>query len=229
MKEPTVIMPLALTAENGAKALMIGEFNETAEFPCFECEECGAEDDCPECDGTGQVMQVVPVTWTTIKEIYAMAISKLSRPSSPIKTYVIDNADRLDRVTVYVMDSGSGRGKITIDCFGKAWTATWPAMDDNTSLQEFFLSADNAYILGKMLQETTQTDFDAINDIARTKGFDSFGVTSDVEIAMCPKEMEEIIGPDWYMELPTCSTPEYSYLSRILNAVKAEFRKEAEA
>ena len=81
MTDKTVVMPSALTAENGAKSLMIGEFNETTEFPCPECCDYGPEDDCPQCDGTGEIMQVVPVTWTTIKEIYAMAVEHLSEKS----------------------------------------------------------------------------------------------------------------------------------------------------
>ncbi len=54
METKTVIMPINLTAENGAKGLLIGEF--WAEAP----------------DGTK-----VMIDWTTIKEIYAMAVNHL--------------------------------------------------------------------------------------------------------------------------------------------------------
>ena len=68
-----VVMPARLTAENGAKAALIGEFCEEIETMT----ECTREGGCnePECDGeyhTG--MQQVPVEWTTIKAIYARAV-----------------------------------------------------------------------------------------------------------------------------------------------------------
>jgi len=67
-------MPAALTAENGAKALMMGEFKEHLNLPCV----CDSDlDDCELCNGTGEIDQEVPVSWTTIKEIYAMAVKHL--------------------------------------------------------------------------------------------------------------------------------------------------------
>ena len=69
-----ILMPAALTAENGAKALMMGEFKEHLNLPCV----CDSDlDDCELCNGTGEIDQKVPVSWTTIKEIYAMAVKHL--------------------------------------------------------------------------------------------------------------------------------------------------------
>jgi DnaJ-class molecular chaperone len=75
------VMPRVLTAENGAKGLLLGEFHETIELTCPDCD--GAEyhdletDQCGTCKDTGEVTQKVPVSWTTIKEIYAMAVKHL--------------------------------------------------------------------------------------------------------------------------------------------------------
>jgi len=52
----TVMMPRELTTENGAKGLFIGEFYATSP------------------SGERSVIE-----WTTIKEIYAMAVDKLGR------------------------------------------------------------------------------------------------------------------------------------------------------
>ena len=71
MIKDTVKMPRRLTAENGGKYLMIGEFFETIDSPC-QYEIC-TPDDCPICRGTGVVQKKVPVSWQTIKEIYAKA------------------------------------------------------------------------------------------------------------------------------------------------------------
>jgi len=72
----SVMVPLRLTAENGGKALMIGEFFETIEQPC-QYEVC-ASGDCPICGGSGVVRIKVPISWTTVKEIYARAIDHFS-------------------------------------------------------------------------------------------------------------------------------------------------------
>jgi hypothetical protein len=78
-----VLMPKSLTAENGAKSLFMGEFNEQVEMTCPECADCDDEEDhCIICNGSGQYIQKVPVSWSTIKDIYAMAVSKLSSPQS---------------------------------------------------------------------------------------------------------------------------------------------------
>lgn len=58
-KNDSVVMPSRLTAENGAKDLLRGEFHETI--------VCHNED--------GEPYEVkMPVEWTTIKEIYAKIV-----------------------------------------------------------------------------------------------------------------------------------------------------------
>ncbi|MES2347077.1 MAG: hypothetical protein V4641_05840 [Pseudomonadota bacterium] len=71
------LMPIALTAENGAKAALMGEFEQTSEVTCPECTGNGYDDDdkeCAVCDGSGTVDQVTVIEWTTIKAIYAAAV-----------------------------------------------------------------------------------------------------------------------------------------------------------
>jgi hypothetical protein len=73
-----VLMPSELTAENGAKYLMIGEFKETVSLDCFTCHEGSSSDDCEICGGTLVYSEDVPVSWDTIKSIYALAVKNLS-------------------------------------------------------------------------------------------------------------------------------------------------------
>ena len=76
--EDFTVMPKALTAENGAKSLLIGEFHETVIMQCEECEGdgfvCyeGIGEICECCTGAGDYALKVHVSWTTIKNIYAM-------------------------------------------------------------------------------------------------------------------------------------------------------------
>ena len=83
-----ILMPEALTAENGAKAALIGEFHETFMHECSECGGDGlgyasphtqGETQCELCSGTGELVERVPVQWTTIKEIYKRAVALLGK------------------------------------------------------------------------------------------------------------------------------------------------------
>jgi hypothetical protein len=71
MKNETVVMPRRLTAGNGATAAMICEFVVYHNTTCPECHGDGCED----CKGIGGFSQPIPIPWTTIKEIYAKAVS----------------------------------------------------------------------------------------------------------------------------------------------------------
>lgn len=65
------LVPCKLTAENGAKSCMIGEFTEQTEI---SCPECFGDDECETCDGSGMIEVTVPVSWTTIKDIWSKGI-----------------------------------------------------------------------------------------------------------------------------------------------------------
>lgn len=69
--EGYVMVPMRLTAENGAKGALSGEFSETK---FVNCPECFGDDECETCDGSGRIEITVPVTWTTIKEIWAKGV-----------------------------------------------------------------------------------------------------------------------------------------------------------
>ena len=76
-----VLMPRELTAENGAKAMLIGEFSVPVHVACPDCD--GERDSyvmgCELCDGSGLVLQSIPVPWPTIKQIYVMAVKHLAK------------------------------------------------------------------------------------------------------------------------------------------------------
>ena len=66
-----VMVPMRLTAENGAKGALSGEFSETK---FINCPECFGDDECETCDGSGRIEISVPVSWTTIKEIWTKGV-----------------------------------------------------------------------------------------------------------------------------------------------------------
>lgn len=70
-----VMVPKKLTAENGAKGVLSGEFSETT---FISCPECFGDDDCETCDCSGRIEIKVPVSWTTIKTIWAKGCEHFS-------------------------------------------------------------------------------------------------------------------------------------------------------
>jgi hypothetical protein len=81
-----VLMPKRLTAENGAKGALSGEFKESISVTCHECHGSGEDDEyetaCSECNGNGTLEQDIPVTWDTVKDIYRKAVELLAAPSA---------------------------------------------------------------------------------------------------------------------------------------------------
>ncbi|MDU1652699.1 MAG: hypothetical protein E6850_09390 [Leclercia adecarboxylata] len=70
LRDGWVAVPKRLSAENGAKAALIGEFNLEYSMTCHECFGEGCED----CSGEGSWTNTVPIDWATIKDIWAKAI-----------------------------------------------------------------------------------------------------------------------------------------------------------
>lgn len=83
MSIDSVLMPTSLTAENGAKYLLSGEFYETVIMQCECCDggivySEGYESICDDCDGSGDYALKVGIKWTTIKDIYAKCVKHLT-------------------------------------------------------------------------------------------------------------------------------------------------------
>ena len=73
------VMPGELTAGNGAKKALMGEFFEEVKIFCPYCQD---DDDygCELCGGKGQYTEKVPVSWATIERIYKRAVLLLGEP-----------------------------------------------------------------------------------------------------------------------------------------------------
>ncbi|MHA7917251.1 hypothetical protein [Alloalcanivorax xenomutans] len=76
-----VLMPRALTAENGAKAALSGEFSVSMTVTCSACHYDEPDDECEFCGGEREYQQSEAVSWTTIKRIYSAAVDLLSAPA----------------------------------------------------------------------------------------------------------------------------------------------------
>ncbi|UVM64461.1 hypothetical protein LOY34_13980 [Pseudomonas sp. B21-009] len=78
------LMPRQLTAENGAKALLLGEFKLQVTRECPECQELEDPlEGCEVCDGEGEYAQRHTIPWDQIKFIYSEAVKGLAlRPNA---------------------------------------------------------------------------------------------------------------------------------------------------
>lgn len=79
------LMPTRLTAENGAKALLLGEFKLEVTSECPECRDLVEPlEGCEVCDGEGEYGQQHMIPWDQIKFIYSEAVKGLvKKPNTP--------------------------------------------------------------------------------------------------------------------------------------------------
>ncbi len=79
------LMPRRLTAENGAKALLLGEFKLKVTRECPECIDLEEPaEGCEICDGEGEYAQRPTIPWEQIKFIYSEAVKGLALQPSPV-------------------------------------------------------------------------------------------------------------------------------------------------
>ncbi|HHG0849177.1 TPA: hypothetical protein ACPUHY_002676 [Klebsiella pneumoniae] len=161
-----------------------------------------------------------------------------------VLSFSITGAERLDPVRVMIENYEPGKGRITVTCYGQAWTGAWFAMGGD-SVQEFIKRVSNEYLIGyfdPQLQSTVDDDNDA--NLAFVKGeiiklrreqeidgnearsmWDEAIDADDVKASCCNylvgDKLLNLLGDDpWYAGWPTVPNPKYQYLDRILNAVR---------
>lgn len=161
-----------------------------------------------------------------------------------VLSFSITGAERLDPVRVMIENYEPGKGRITVTCYGQAWTGAWFAMGGD-SVQEFIKRVSNEYLIGyfdPQLQSIVDDDNDA--NLAFVKGeiiklrreqeidgnearsmWDEAIDADDVKASCCNylvgDKLLNLLGDDpWYAGWPTVPNPKYQYLDRILNAVR---------
>jgi hypothetical protein len=168
-----VLMPKRLTAENGAKGALSGEFKESVQVTCPVCDGSGDDPDfdgdptehggaCLECNGEGTVAQNVPVSWDTIKDIYKAAVDLLAKaaPAAPVQTapYAYEEDNGADTELIYAAWFANGMGKMDPDCI----------------YRPLYLAAPVQAVTERAEPLHEEGDFYAV---ARARGFSDFGLT----------------------------------------------------
>lgn len=163
---------------------------------------------------------------------------------SDVLAFTISDVEHLDPVRVMIENYEPGKGRITITCFGKAWTSAWFAMGGDT-VQEFIKRVSNEYLIGyfdPQLRSTVDDDNDAnlefvkgeIIKLRRQQKIDADDAremweeaegAEDVKANCCDcrvgEKLLELLGDDpWYAEWPAVPNHNYQYLERIIDAVR---------
>lgn len=174
---------------------------------------------------------------------------------------VISEVKGLDPITVHLEDHAPGRGGITIQCYGKAWSAGWGAMGADRTASEFVASCDAYYLIGCLAPMLQQTRFssDELIKLAqkcvldRRRGrnchdwmmvteldkrearelynriHDLHGLTSH-ECSQYGGLLSKLFGDEWWYKADDAKepNPDWNYLERIVEAVRAAIKQQAE-
>lgn len=68
---------------------------------------------------------------------------------SKTDTMTVRDAQALDPVTVFLQDFGAGRGRITIECYGRAWS-TFFGNYGSENLRAFLINCDVGYLASRV-------------------------------------------------------------------------------
>lgn len=143
-----------------------------------------------------------------------------------VTKHTITEVKGLDPITVICEDIAPREGKIIIECYGKSWSGYWGGMGE-LMIGEFICSCDEHYIANKISDIDAEVyDLDAILKMASDRGMstDRDDPWNDHELMI---ELYGVDIMDWNHKLPTMANPEYTYLCRIIKAVKKALKSEA--
>lgn len=168
----------------------------------------------------------------------------MSIVTSTVQKVWIPGSDDLDPITVYLENYEPGKGKITIESWGRAWSSAWPAMSKR-SVEQFFVDSGTSYLAGYLDtgidSEVFNPDMDELRAsicrevfaYRRTKQFDKtmardlYDRAQEVEMGPCYctdyKLLSALYGDDWYEgSLDALKVPnqKYVYLCKVIEAVK---------
>ena len=159
---------------------------------------------------------------------------------STVRQIEITEVPGLDPIRVILSDLGPGQGRINIECWEKSWATYWGGMGKET-ISEFVTTCDEHYIAGKLSGIPAMIfDRDGLKDQLkreiieeRRKGLISggyarerFNTIDDLDLPETAnelwtvREMDELMGPEWWYRLPDKPNPDYQYLCRIIKTVQ---------
>ena len=118
--------------------------------------------------------------------------------TTEVKRLTIKEVPDLDPISVILEDLGPGRGKITVECYGQAWSSFWPAMGNRT-IGEFFCRCDDSYIASNFGNHASRVnDWGKISDAISAHLDEEIFIEDQGDFDAYGDDAEAIWGPDWY-------------------------------
>ena len=166
-----------------------------------------------------------------------------------VTKHLLTKLSDLDPISEICEDLGPRQGKIIIECYDAVWSAYWGGIG-RRSIADFFCSCDE-YYLAKNLSSISSTVIDYENldswlkrEIIKLRRNhqiekqDARVFWVDVDLWCINEESflhnekcyglaSEIIGDEWWRVLPEIDNHEYTYLCRVINAVKDGLKQQA--
>lgn len=162
------------------------------------------------------------------------------------KKLTITDVQGMDAIAVYLEDHAPGIGKITITCYGAAWSSFWAHMGEKYTISTFFRKASNCYLIGNLSPQLESTEIDEsgiYNFLKKTVCHQRR--RQDLQAEQAREIWEEIIeaidftepmefvkygdgneimytlfGDEWWYDLPHRTNPAYERLSKIIDVIK---------
>jgi hypothetical protein len=169
--------------------------------------------------------------------------------TTTVKKLIITDVPNLDPVHVFLEDIGPRQGKVTINCYNQSWVSYWGGMGER-NIAQFLLSCNEHYIAKNLSpgldHSVVELGDDFVNHLRRR-------IIKDRRARDCDKEyarelwdraeevsgvehqqtlfdchgrlLDDILGDEWWYRLPEVPNPQYVYLCRIINTVKAALQE----
>jgi len=154
---------------------------------------------------------------------------------SMVTKLMITDVPNLDPVAVFLEDYRPGWVKITIECYGQAWSHFWGGKGEKSGT-EFFCGCDNHYLCGKLAPGLKSTIIDddrlevfAKRTVIRRRREDGCTKAEARELYDKAKTIDrsdaelmyDVFGDEWWEQGPKVPNYRWEYLCRILDAAKA--------
>lgn len=164
--------------------------------------------------------------------------------TAQVTRLTIAQLQNMDMISVIVEDFEPGAGKIIITSAGEAWACYWSHMGKQHTLRSFFSKCSTPYLVGKLKtgidHRIADDDSEALTkhlcktiierrregDLERDKARDLWDDAQSVYFGEHQDLCAEVLGEDWWDCMPKKANPEYEWLAKIVDTVKAAFALE---
>lgn len=91
-----------------------------------------------------------------------------------MQIFRVSDVPGIDPVTVVLEDLGPGKGRLIVECYGRAWSAYWGAMGETRTVAKFVSASDRDYLVLRLGADRRDREYlskivDAVKDALRQR------------------------------------------------------------